>query len=118
MTKYQIPMNEASDEFTVCWQAARRHLLNQVDMGSLKFIRSRLTPPIQEHLSFIIGNQLFFVHVRDVFSNMSPIRFPEVLHEDRGKMGELRDSDYKEYFWVALLSGNKGNVYTLVISLF
>ena len=65
-------MNEASDEFTVCWQAAGRHLLNQVDTGSLKFIRSRLTPPIQEHLSFIIGNQLFFVHVRDVFTNMSP----------------------------------------------
>ena len=65
-------MNGASDEVAVVRQAAGSHLLNQVDTGSLKFIRSRLTPPIQEHLSFIIGNQLFFVHVRDVFTNMSP----------------------------------------------
>ena len=72
MTKYQISMNESSEEFTTCWQAAGRHLVNQVETGSLKFLRSRLTPPIQEHLSFIIGNQLFFIHVRDVFSGMTP----------------------------------------------
>ena len=72
MTNYRIPMNEASDEFRECWVAAGKHLVSQVDNGSLKFFRANLTPPILEHLSFILGNQIFFVHVRPLDPNVAP----------------------------------------------
>jgi len=72
VTKYPIPMNEASDEFRKCWIAAGRHLVSQVDTGSLKFFRAHLTPPILEHLSFILGNQIYFVHVHPFDHSASP----------------------------------------------
>lgn len=63
--QHPIPMNEVTDDFVKCWQSAGRHIQSQVEDGSLNFFRANLTPPFLEHLSFRIGNQIFFVHITD-----------------------------------------------------
>jgi len=57
---HQIPMNEVSPDFAECWQAAGRHIQQQ-GQGSINWLRAHLHPPMLEHLSFRLGNQLFFV---------------------------------------------------------
>lgn len=57
-----INMREVSEDFAACWRAAGLHLQEQ-GQGSLKWLRAHLAPPFLEHLSFRIGNQLFFVRV-------------------------------------------------------
>lgn len=61
---YDIEMGEVSEEFANCWKAAASHLHEQ-GQGSLNWLRADLSPPFLEHLSFRIGNQLFFVRVED-----------------------------------------------------
>lgn len=53
-------MNEVSPSFAECWQAAGRHLQQQ-GQGAINWLRAHLHPPMLEHLSFRLGNQLFFV---------------------------------------------------------
>lgn len=67
---HNIQMQPPSDEFAACWAAAGRHLQKQVNGGSLGWIKASLTPPFLEHLSFRLGNQLFFVQVEDVDDNL------------------------------------------------
>ncbi len=61
-----IEMHEASAEFRELWSAAGKHLSAQVQGGIQSWLRAHLTPPFLEHLSFRLGNQLFFVRVEDV----------------------------------------------------
>ena len=63
---YDIEMQEPSPEFGECWAAAGTHLDRQVDGGIRFWLRTELTPPFLEHLSFRLGNQLFFVRLEDV----------------------------------------------------
>jgi hypothetical protein len=63
---YEIEMNEMSEAFLPCWRAACIHLSNQVDGGITSWLRAHPYPPFLEHLSFRLGNQLFFVRVEDV----------------------------------------------------
>lgn len=63
---HQIEMNEMSKEFLACWEAARIHLNKQVAGGIQTWLREHPNPPFFEHLSFRIGNQLFFVRIEDV----------------------------------------------------
>lgn len=63
---HTIEMQEMSPEFFKCWQAAGQHLNRQVDSGILSWLRAHPYPPFLEHLSFRLGNQLFFVRVEDV----------------------------------------------------
>lgn len=60
-----IPMDQASPGFAQCWSAAGRHLQAQSE-GTLFWLRAHLDPPFLEHLSFRIGNQVFFIRVEDV----------------------------------------------------
>ena len=53
-----------TDDFIQCWQAAGRHLQCQVEGGPV-WIRAHLDQPFMEHLSFRLGNQLFFVRIED-----------------------------------------------------
>src|SRR5437879_5637120 len=63
---HDIHMSEVSPDSAECWQAAGRHLQHQAQ-GSLKsWLRAHLNPPFLEHLSFRLGNQLFFVRIEDV----------------------------------------------------
>jgi len=61
---YEIEMQRASAEFEDIWLAAGKHLEKQVQ-GALFWLRADLSPPFLEHLSFRLGNQLFFVRVQD-----------------------------------------------------
>lgn len=54
-----------SSEFVECWKAAGRHLNGQVSGGIGAWLRAHPYPPFLEHLSFRLGNQLFFVRVED-----------------------------------------------------
>jgi hypothetical protein len=63
---YEIEMHEMSDGFLPCWRAAGIHLSKQVDVGLQTWLRAHPYPPFLEHLSFRLGNQLFFVRVEDV----------------------------------------------------
>ncbi len=62
---YEIDMQTMSGEFLECWKAAGIHLSKQVD-GELGWLRADPRPPFVEHLSFRLGNQLFFVRVEDI----------------------------------------------------
>lgn len=63
---YDIEMQEVSDEFACCWQAAGRHIQTQVQGPLHSWLRVNLNPPFLEHLSFRLGNQLFFIRIEDV----------------------------------------------------
>jgi len=60
---HNIEMQEMSPEFLKCWQAAALHLDKQVQGGINTWLRAHPYPPFLEHLSFRLGNQLFFVRV-------------------------------------------------------
>lgn len=62
---YEISMDEMTPEFLECWRAAGTHLNNQVQGGINTWLRAHPFPPFLEHLSFRLGNQLFFVRVED-----------------------------------------------------
>ena len=63
---YKVETQEMSDEFSTCWKAAGTHLSKQVDGGIQSWLRAHPYPPFLEHLSFRLGNQLFFIRVEDV----------------------------------------------------
>lgn len=63
---HSIEMQEMSPEFLACWKSAGMHLSHQVDGGIQSWLRAHPFPPFLEHLSFRLGNQLFFVRVEDV----------------------------------------------------
>ncbi len=63
---YEIDMQEMSSDFFQCWQSAGIHLGKQVDGGIQSWLRAHPYPPFLEHLSFRLGNQLFFVRIEDV----------------------------------------------------
>ena len=54
-----------SDAFMACWQAAGVHLDAQIRGGIQSWLKAMPYPPFLEHLSFRLGNQLFFVRVED-----------------------------------------------------
>lgn len=62
---HDIEMHEPTEEFARCWQAAGRHL-ESCSQGGLSWLKADLTPPFLEHLSFRMGNQLFFIRIADV----------------------------------------------------
>lgn len=63
---YKIETQEMSPEFLKCWQAAGIHIDNQVQGGMKSWLKATPYPPFLEHLSFRLGNQVFFVRVEDV----------------------------------------------------
>ena len=63
---HEIEMQEISPEFLKCWHAAALHLNKQVQGGIQAWLRNNPYPPFLEHLSFRLGNQLFFVRVEDI----------------------------------------------------
>lgn len=62
---FEIETDRVSDEFADCWRAAGRHLTLQ-SQGKMPWLKAELMPPFLEHLSFRLGNQLFFVRLEDV----------------------------------------------------
>ena len=62
---YDIEMREASPEFARCWKAAGLHIQGQVQGPLNSWLKVNLNPPFLEHLSFRLGNQLFFIRIED-----------------------------------------------------
>ena len=62
---FPIELSTPSQEFALCWQTAGRHLDLKGD-GAINWLKSELTPPFLEHLSFRLGNQLFYICLVDV----------------------------------------------------
>ena len=63
---HDIHKADVSEEFARCWQAARVHIQNQTQGPLQSWLRAHLNPPFLEHLSFRLGNQLFFIQLQDV----------------------------------------------------
>ena len=64
-------MNQMSPDFLPCWRAAGNHLNKQVQGGIRSWLRAHPHPPVLEHLSFRLGNQLFLVRVQDADGRVS-----------------------------------------------
>ncbi|MFO1414903.1 MAG: hypothetical protein U1F10_13535 [Burkholderiales bacterium] len=62
---HEIDMQQMSEAFFPCWKAAAEHLNKQAQGGIQSWLRAHPYPPFLEHLSFRLGNQLFFVRVED-----------------------------------------------------
>jgi len=61
---HTIEMHQPSKEFLDCWSAAGRHLQVRGE-DALNWLKADPRPPFLEHLSFRLGNQLFFVRIED-----------------------------------------------------
>jgi hypothetical protein len=59
---YEVNQEPAGEQFRGAWRAAGRHLQRRGE-GGISWLRADLAPPLAEHLSFRLGNQLFFVFI-------------------------------------------------------
>jgi hypothetical protein len=64
-TLYSVDETPMTEAFHACWYAAAVHLSAQ-GQGAINWLKATPTPPFLEHLSFRLGNQLFFVRVEDI----------------------------------------------------
>lgn len=76
---YNVEMQKMSPEFFDCWQAAALYLNDQGKESELSWIRAHPYPPYTEHLSFRLGNQLFFIRVEDIDGTVEGPGTPEGL---------------------------------------
>ncbi|MBN1905074.1 MAG: hypothetical protein JW927_08260 [Deltaproteobacteria bacterium] len=67
---FDIAMEMMSPEFFECWKCAALHIDNQGPQGTVSWLKAHPYPPFMEHLSFRLGNQIFFVRVEDVDNNV------------------------------------------------
>lgn len=63
---YEIPLEEVSDDFALCWMATGLDIRNQAEGSSQIWLKANLMPPFLEYLSFRLGDQIFFVQIQDV----------------------------------------------------
>jgi hypothetical protein len=59
---YEVHQDPASESFQRAWLCAVQHLY-RVGGSGINWLRADLQPPLAEHLSFRLGNQLVFVFV-------------------------------------------------------
>lgn len=62
---YDIYMEDPTQDYIDIWAAAGKHLA-AVSQGAISWIKSDPRPPFLEHLSFRLGNQIFFLRIEDV----------------------------------------------------
>jgi len=62
---HDIEMHAVSDDFARCWQAAGRHIQSKAQGPLHSWLKANPDPPFLEHLSFRLGNQLFFIRIED-----------------------------------------------------
>lgn len=62
---YDIEMHDVSEEFARCWQAVGLHIQTRLQGPLQSWLKVTLNPPFLEHLSFRLGNQLFFIRIED-----------------------------------------------------
>ena len=62
---YRIDHEKVSDAFAECRRAARLHLTRKLPPAHPFWLKSSLSAPFLEHLSFRLGNQLFYIRIED-----------------------------------------------------
>lgn len=62
---HNIHMAEFTEEFSHCWNAAGSHIQRMAGGDLMSWLKATLAPPFLEHLSFRLGNQLFFIQLED-----------------------------------------------------
>ena len=67
---HTIIQEDPSEEFQAAWAVAATHIQSQC-RGGISWIRADLRRPFIEHLSFRIGNQLFFVFIEAAEFNLT-----------------------------------------------
>ena len=73
MAMYPVEQEEPSENFRIAWACAGKHI-QQMGQGGVIWLRADLNPPMAEHLSFRIGNQLFFIFVATPEAPFNPER--------------------------------------------
>ena len=63
---HEITMAEPSRDFLAMWNAAGNHIQCFFQDGFQSWLKVDPRPPFLEHLSFRLGNQVFFIRVEDV----------------------------------------------------
>jgi hypothetical protein len=63
---HEITMAEPSRDFLAMWQAAGNHIQSFFQDGLQSWLKVDPRPPFLEHLSFRLGNQVFFIRVEDI----------------------------------------------------
>jgi len=63
---HNVEAAEATEDFAKCWQASVQHIQTQAQGSIESWLRGHLRPPFLEHLSFRLGNQLFYIRLQDV----------------------------------------------------
>jgi len=61
---HDIFMEEPTQDYYDVWAAAGKHLTS-IGQGTISWIKSDPKPPFLEHLSFRLGNQIFFLRIED-----------------------------------------------------
>ncbi len=64
MSRYEVALFEMTPEFISAWNVAGAHLNLGVRDASASWLRADL-PSFREHLSFALGNQIFFTQISD-----------------------------------------------------
>ena len=73
--RYDITMRQPCSEFIDAYNAMGRHF-NEVRKSmpeSLSFLRTQPVPPMIDHLSFKLGNQIFFVYLDPMDDSVEPV---------------------------------------------
>ena len=87
MTNYDIKPFSITPDFKACWMAAGKHLNLRVRDAGASWLRAEL-PPFREHLSFALGNQIFFLQIMDAQSPkngwVQPDRLNSVVKDANG----------------------------------
>ncbi len=65
MSQYPMDLQHPDEDFVACWRAAGVHLSEFGDGVVNNWLRAHVSPPFMEHLSFRLGNQLFFIRIED-----------------------------------------------------
>ena len=76
---HDIHMAGVTKDFVSCWKAAGLHIQNQAQGPIQSWLRAHLNPPFLEHLSFRLGNQLFYLQLEDVDGRLYTPGNPEGL---------------------------------------
>jgi hypothetical protein len=63
---HEITMAEPSRDFLAMWSAAGNHIQSFFEDGLKSWLKVDPRPPFLEHLSFRLGNQVFFLRLEDV----------------------------------------------------
>lgn len=63
---HEITMADPSDDFLAMWKAAGNHIQSFFEDGLQSWLKVDPRPPFLEHLSFRLGNQVFFLRMEDV----------------------------------------------------